>query len=336
MKTIVSTFALSLALCAAAGATAQTKSAMSASKADTVLLSESTDGNYMVRRYMVKNQNDADYSIRYQINMAKLSSVLDGNSKELNDLNAFVENLMKDSLLKVKWVGITGYSSPDGPDKFNETLAKNRAQDFKNYVDKKYKFSSKYNVKVNWVADDWEMCRALVNQWPVPDKQKVLAVIDGKWTSAEKEAALKKMPASWDYMKKNILPPLRRVELTINYGEGSVFEQRTMIRKPAPKPEPKAAEPCCVVVDESISGIIVEMPDPGQDYDKMTRAERKEFDKTQKMAEKEVRIAEKLAKKEAKAAAKIARKAEKEARKMAEAEAKAAKKSYKELEKGMK
>ena len=106
--------------------------------ADTVMLSETTDGDYLVRRFIVKRPGDTDYSVRYQINLAKLSSTLDGNSRELGDLDDFVGNLMKDTLMRVKSVEITGYSSPDGPLKFNETLARNRAQDFKNYVDRKY------------------------------------------------------------------------------------------------------------------------------------------------------------------------------------------------------
>lgn len=286
---------------------------------------------------MLKNHGDADYSIRYQINLAKLSSTLNGNTQELDNLSGFVGNLMKDTLMNVKSVTITGYSSPDGSTKFNEMLAKNRAMNFKNYVDTKYHFSKKYNVNTEWVAEDWEMARALVQQSSVPSKDKVLAIIDGKqWSSAEKEAALKKMPMAWDYLKKNILPPLRRVELAINYGEGRVVEQRMMIPKPKLAPTPKATEPCCEVVDESITGIIVELPDPGHDYEKMTRAERKEFQKAQKMAYKEAKIAQQLVKKQTRDAEKIAKKAEKEARKMAKAEAKAAKKSYKQLEKGMK
>ena len=59
---------------------------------------------------------------------------------------------------------ITGYSSPDGPLKFNEALAAKRAGDFKAYVDRKYDFSKKYKVTVNSVAEDWETCRALVAQ----------------------------------------------------------------------------------------------------------------------------------------------------------------------------
>mgnify|MGYP000644649528 CR=1 FL=1 len=97
----------------------------------------------------------------------------------------------------------------------------------------------------------------------VPDKQAVLGILDGKQSSDAKELALKKIPAAWEYMIKHILPPLRRVELTINYGAGSIVEQRTMIPKPkiAPQPAGQGCEPCgCEVVDESITGIIVEMP----------------------------------------------------------------------------
>ena len=304
MKTIFTTFALFLALCAAAGATARAGSAVPAPAADTVMLSEATDGDYIVRRFLVKRQGDTDYSIRYQINLASLSAALDGNSRELDGLNAFVDNLMRDTLMHVKSVEITGYSSPDGPRAFNETLARNRARDFKSYVDKKYGFSKKYDVTLNSVAEDWEMCRALVARSPVPDKQAVLGILDGKQSSDAKELALKKIPAAWEYMIKHILPPLRRVELTINYGEGSVVEQRTMIPRPKPAPQP-VCEPCgCEVIDESITGIIVEMPGSDVDY-----------------------------KKELREARKIVREQERAARKAARQEAKAAKKSYRELEK---
>ena len=167
-------------MCAAAGATARAGSAVPAPAADTVMLSEATDGDYIVRRFLVKRQGDTDYSIRYQINLASLSAALDGNSRELDGLNAFVDNLMRDTLMNVKSVEITGYSSPDGPRAFNETLARNRARDFKSYVDKKYGFSKKYDVTLNSVAEDWEMCRALVAQSPVPDKQAVLDIISGR------------------------------------------------------------------------------------------------------------------------------------------------------------
>lgn len=287
----------------------------STSAADSVLLSETTDGDYLVRRYMVRNQGDADYTVRYRINLAELAPSLDDNTTQLDRLGAFVDRLMRDTSMQVKSVTITGYSSPDGSVAFNEALARKRAQDFRSYVNRKYNLSSRYDVTLNSVAEDWEMCRVLVAQSSIPDKQTVLNIIDSSRPIEDKEQALRRLPLVWDYMKQHILPPLRRVEMTIDYGTGTVVELRKRIVRPAPvpapKPAPKPQEPCCyAVVDDSATGIIVELPIVGRDFDEYERKLRLDCNRA---ARKEARVA----------------------RKMAKAEAKAAKKNYKELERGM-
>lgn len=347
MKTLVSTFAFSLALLVATGASAQRWSAASTSAADSVLLSEKTDGDYLVRRYMVRNQGDADYTVRYQINLAKLAPSLDNNTNQLDRLGAFVDRLMRDTLMSVKSVTITGFASPDGTVAFNEALARKRAQDFKNYVDRKYDLSRRYDVTVHSEAEDWEMCRALVAQSSIPDKQTVLNIIDSSRSIEAKEQALKQLPPVWSYMKQHILPPLRRVEMTIDYGSGTVVELRRRIVRPAPAPAPKPKERCCcVVVDDSATGIIVELPVTGRDFDEYERElrrEAKQMDREYRHSERrmeqfersEGRTLEQLSGKESRAARKLARKEARVARKMAKAEAKAAKKSYKNLERSM-
>lgn len=307
------------------------------------MLSQTTDGDYLVRKFLVKSHSENDYSIRYQINLSKLTTSLDGNTKELSDLNAFIEKLMSDTLMHIKAVEITGYASPDGPWKLNEMLAKHRAADFKGYLDQKYDFSKKFDVKWSAVVDNWEMTRASVAQSNIPDKQAVLNIIDGdKWTSAQKEMALKKMPSSWNYLKQDILPPMRRVEMAINYGEGSIVEQRMMIAKPAPAPEP-----CCVVIEQT-NGLIVQMDEPDREIKKEVRhdvrevgkatkaemkAAAKEIRKAEKLVKKEARQAQKLAKSEARRAEKMVKKADKAARQMAKIQAKADRKAAKAIDK---
>lgn len=312
-----------------------------------MLLSEKTDGDYLVRRYMVRNQGDADYTVRYQINLAKLAPSLDDNTSQLDRLGAFVDRLMRDTAMRVKSVTITGFASPDGTVAFNEALARKRAQDFKNYVDRKYNLSQRYDVAVHSVAEDWEMCRALVAQSSIPDKQAVLNIIDSSRSIEAKEQALKQLPPVWSYMKQHILPPLRRVEMTIDYGSGTVVEVRRRIVHPAPAPAPKPKERCCcVVVDDSATGIIVELPVTGRDFDEYERELRheakqmeREYRHSERRAEQfarsEGRTLEQLSTKETREARKLARKEARIARKMAKAEAKAAKKSYKELERSM-
>jgi len=239
------------------------RSATPAPKTDTVLLSETVDGNYRVRRYRVERAGDADYSVLYQINVSKLAPKLGSNPRELDDLDRFVRSLVLDTLKQVRRVVITGYSSPDGPLALNQRLAKARMQDFLNYVNTKYDFSKRFDVKSSWVAEDWESCRILVDQSSsMPEREQVLAIIDGPDSGAEKQARLKRMPAVWNYMKKNILPPLRRVEVEVQYGSGVFVEQRIYVAPPTPAPAPQPKSDCdCLVVDENISGIIVEMPE---------------------------------------------------------------------------
>ena len=235
-------------------------------KSDTVLLSERTEDGYLVRRYRVERMGDADYSVYYPINLSRLSPAFGENPRELGDLDDFVRSLMQDSLKKVRSVSVTGYSSPDGPHAFNERLAKARMQSLMDYLNRKYDFSSRFGVRTSSVAEDWESCREMVALSSMPRRAEVLAVIDSRDAPDNKETRLKRMPEAWNYLKSRILPSLRRVEVVVSYGQGSIFEQRTMAAPPKPAPEPRVSEqspcpPCEYVVDEGITGIIVEMPE---------------------------------------------------------------------------
>lgn len=308
------------------------KSAAPTPGADSVLLSETTEGDYIVRRYLVRSSGDADFTMHYRISLATLDTSLGGNPKQLGDLNAFLSGLVGDTLRKVQSVTITGYSSPDGPVQLNEKLAAQRAQDFKAYVDSKFGLSKRYTVRVNSVAEDWKMCRTLVAQSQIPDRTAVLQIIDGTHTPEQKELALEKLPAAWNYMKANILPPLRRVEVMIAYADGNIVEQRTLKPKPAPAPAPETYE----VVDETITGVIVEMPESKREMREEHRAAAREAKQDATMTRREAREAARIAKRDAREAKKIERRSARAAEKMARKEAKAAKKGAKAMQKNEK
>ena len=297
VKTNVRIIALTVAMCAAAGATAQTTGRTTTPAADTVLLSERVDGDYLVRTYRIQNTEDVDYSIRYRISVAKLNAALNGNTAALDELNGFVNGLMQDTTKKVRQVIITGYASPDGPAAYNAKLAMQRATDFKGYVDQKYGFSQKYAVTVN-------------SSSTIPDRAWVLQIIDGTQGPSATEQALKRNAGVWNYLAQEILPPMRRVEVMIDYDTSRIVEQRTLIQRPKPAPKPAPAQDY-VVVEENVNGMIVEMPE-------------KEFREERREMKQDERAAARIAKREAREAAKIARAQEKAAK---------AKKTYKDLEK---
>lgn len=241
---------------------------------DTIILATYEEDDYLVKRYMVNvpDVHTSDYSVLYSINLTRLQPDLDDNSEALNALNGFIEQTMADTTRRISNIEITGYASPDGPLALNERLSSQRAQDFKNYVDKKYNLSSNYTVITRGVAEDWENCTALIKASnTIPNKAEVMAVIDSTLSDNAKEAALKKMSDVWNYMRENILPPLRRVEIAINYAQGTIVEERILIE---PVFEEKVVEEeivprndtkCCRQCNEMCicqgNGMIIEVDD---------------------------------------------------------------------------
>lgn len=199
---------------------------------DTVVLATYQEDDYLVKRYVVNLPDDrmSDYSVRYSINVSHLQPDLDENSEALMALSRFIEQTMADTVARISAVAITGYASPDGPYALNERLSTQRAQDFKHYVDSKFDLSSHYSVTTQGVAEDWENCRAMIEaSITIPHKDSVMRIINSTASNNTKELQLKKMTEVWDFMRANILPPLRRVDIEISYAKGTIVEERTLI-----------------------------------------------------------------------------------------------------------
>ena len=230
--TTILTFACTVASATIASAHNGSEHANQQPQYDTVVLATYQEDDYLVKRYVVNVPNNrmSDYSVRYSINTARLQPDLDDNSGALTALSHFIEQTMADTAARISSIEITGYASPDGPYALNERLSMQRAQDFKQYVDKKYNLSSRYQVTTRGVAEDWENCYAMVKMSnDVPHKTAVMAIFDSTLSNNAKELQLKKMGDVWNYMRTDILPPLRRVDIVINYAQGTIVEERTLI-----------------------------------------------------------------------------------------------------------
>ena len=231
MKRIFTTFVCAFAVCAAADAQQRSGAPASCPQADTVLLSADVDGTYLVRKYLVKQHADrnSDYAVRYQVDVAQLSSTLAGNARQLDDLQAFIDKVSQDKSLRVTGVTITGYASPDGPYAPNERLA---------------------------VVDEWRAAVPAVEASSIPSKQEVLRILNGSDKATVKEMRLKRLPAAWNYMRRHILPPMRHVEMAFTYDKSSVVTERTPI--PLPEVEP-VIHATYILVDDQPDGLIIDM-----------------------------------------------------------------------------
>ncbi len=239
-------------------------------KADSVFVSENTEGDYLVRKYEVRNDADTGYELFYPISNSTLNASFDDNARSMESLGAFLASFEGDSPLTMRRITITGYASPDGPVALNRRLAEGRAKSLRNYVDKKFDLSKKYTVHIDAVPLDWNAAREAVAASSVPEREAVLRIIDRRDAVTAKSAELKAMPEVWNYLAANILPSLRYADITFEYTDRRLVEQRTLIPRPEPEIVVIDEEPCdpccCVDTEAAISGLIVEMPDVPSDF----------------------------------------------------------------------
>lgn len=240
----------------------------------------------MVKRYWIKHDDDRcnDFQVRYRINLATMSPDTYGNNSELAALNAFMDSLARDSMMHVKCVTITGYASPDGVEASNQRLAHARAVNFKNYLDKRYGLSNRYKVNIEAVVDNWDACERALRNSNIENRDEAVRIIRSRDDRTDKERRLKAMPAVWNYLASDVLPPLRQADIAFDYGHDDIAETRVLLVKSAPAQRPAAkATPapkdyercrCCgcdirervVVVEDMTNGLIVAMGEDDVDF----------------------------------------------------------------------
>ncbi len=254
---------LFVALCIAGTSFAQSHTADGERK----LLSQYTQGSETVSRYLVKetNSDNNEFSVRYKINLTQLISTYDNNAEELKGLQNFIDKIQSDSLKKITTINVTGYASPDGPTALNERLANERAIDFRQYIDKNHNMAQ-YNGTTTAIAQKWNATAEAIAQSSTPNKESVLATVKSSQPQLQIEEKLKSMPQAWDYIKQNILPPMRCVELWVKYNSWTVEEVRTPIT-PQPTEEVEIIEDTYILIVEDNSGGMVVNPDAPLDYD---------------------------------------------------------------------
>ncbi|MFR9649176.1 MAG: hypothetical protein SNJ33_01230 [Rikenellaceae bacterium] len=229
MKKITTLFALLSVVSLTTMAQSHSSSYQSATRsADTILLSTRVQGDYTVRDLLVKETSSTgdEFTLAYKINASELNSAYRGNSSTLNGLESFISSIKGDPLKKIVRYKVTGYASPDGSMSANERLAMQRATLFREYLDDNYGMES-YPAMVDAVAEPWYATASLVRGMNVPNKAKVLSIVDSDKAPSAIESELKALPSSWSYFTSNLLPSMRCVELEVTYNSWKEIEVHT-------------------------------------------------------------------------------------------------------------
>lgn len=148
--------------------------------------------------------------ILYKINDAKVSK----KALKESDLEAFRQNVDRnlENDRASQRISVSGYASPDGPERFNDKLSQARSQSGKDAVMKLLKDSG-LDVDAAAYGEDWEGLKELVQASDIEDKSLILQVLGMYDSAAQRESELKNMATVFDELKSDVLPKLRRSQV---------------------------------------------------------------------------------------------------------------------------
>lgn len=140
-----------------------------------------------------------------------------------------------------KGISISAYASPDGELSKNENLANDRAETAAKAVARDLK---KLKVEAaegegffNKVGkgEDWDGFKSAVQATEHPDKDLILRVLEMTSDLEAREQEIKNMAATYDFLRKEVLPQQRRAMITINAEKvGYSDEEITALAKSKP------------------------------------------------------------------------------------------------------
>jgi Flp pilus assembly protein TadD/outer membrane protein OmpA-like peptidoglycan-associated protein len=187
--------------------------------------------------YFKKNKYDLD--LKYGINKD------DASKTALTDLNAFIKQGWK-----IRDIKMNGYASPEGEETFNANLSENRSKSANKWMIDQYqgwaKDANKENkdkkaVKaaveaagkdVNMVLQhhgpDWNGFLKNVQASNIKDKDKILNVINSNADALKKEQEIRNMILIYPEIEKDLLPSLRRGEITATLYEPRLTDEELL------------------------------------------------------------------------------------------------------------
>ena len=154
----------------------------------------------------------------YPRNRAQIIPDYRDNREELAKIRATLDEIRNNPAYEITGIYLTGYASPEGTYEQNEKLSRARTLELRNYLLDRYPLSR--NVyHMDWVAEDWTGLKKMITKFGMPDKDRVLYIINTVDIFEGREKRLMDLNNGipYRYMMREFFPKLRRVDYKITY-----------------------------------------------------------------------------------------------------------------------
>ena len=177
-----------------------------------------------------------DASVSFLINESEMRADYNLNQQYLDKITNTLDKVFADPSIRILGIDISGYASPDGPYALNVRLADRRMARLKSYIMSRYDISDSL-ITTQSTPEDWEGLEQLIlnsSADDLPHKDALLDIIRSDRSLDAKERAIRRYSADFLYLKRSVLPRLRRSEYVIRYARHSrTFRSRMVMREKA-------------------------------------------------------------------------------------------------------
>jgi len=181
---------------------------------------------------------EATVNYDYNASGVRSAELRDQDIKDMVDFVKFASE--KDSIV-IKGTDVMAYASPEGEISLNENLAQERAESANALVSKEMKRRNMAPeneaafYKNSPKGEDWDGFKKLMEASEIEDKSLIIRVLETYSDKTEREQQIKNISKTYKEIEKEILPSLRRSQITINYDvEGYTDEVLTDLSKSNP------------------------------------------------------------------------------------------------------
>lgn len=166
------------------------------------------------------------HSASATINYLVASEVVRPNElkdQDVKNVADFVKNNKTNPRITWKGVSVDAWASPEGEVKMNENLADKRAATGKRWIQGVLKANKVDAAKndafftLNPRGEDWDGFKSAMEASTFADKDLVLRVLQMYPDVTKREQEIKNMAATYKEISDDILPKLRRSEISLNY-----------------------------------------------------------------------------------------------------------------------
>lgn len=159
-------------------------------------------------------------TINYLVNSSNVRSS-ELSDEDVKGMKEFVEN-GKEKAFVFKSADVVAWASPEGEISLNENLADDRANSGANVANNilrrnrvdAAKEKSFYNKTGK--GEDWEGFKSAMQASDIADKNLILRVLEMYEDKTKREEEIKNLAETFEVVKENILPQLRRSEVTLH------------------------------------------------------------------------------------------------------------------------